>query len=172
MTAKRAGNLLDTYLLRVFCLLMNERSVSRVAVRMNQSQPAISAALKNLRDILGDRLLVREKDGMVPTERALQLLVHARAALDEIERLTGGAAAFKPLESRHTFRVGAPEYLAPAFIANVAEHFRREAPNASLVVESLGPTVDFEKALAEGSLDTVIGNWPEPPERMRLSMIL
>lgn len=172
MSARDPDRTLDPYLLRVFCQLVAERNVSRVAVRMNQSQPAISAALKTLREIFGDRLLVREKDGMVPTERALQLAEHARRALEEIDKLTGGAATFSPVESRHTFRVGAPEYLAPVFMASFAERFRREAPNASLVVESLGPNVDFEKALAEGRLDIVIGNWPEPPERMRMSMLL
>lgn len=172
MTARSPDRTLDPYLLRVFCLLVAERNVSRVAVRLNQSQPAISAALKTLREMFGDRLLVREKDGMVPTERALQLVEHARRALDEIDKLTGEAEAFSPIDSRQTFRVGAPEYLAPLFMASVSERFRREAPNASLIVESMGPSFDFEKALAEGALDIVIGNWPEPPERMRMSVLL
>ncbi|MDV2115881.1 LysR family transcriptional regulator, partial [Alcaligenes faecalis] len=41
MAARRGDNPLDTYLLRVFCLLVTERSVSRTAFKMNQSQPAI-----------------------------------------------------------------------------------------------------------------------------------
>ncbi len=56
MAARRGDNPLDTYLLRVFCLLVTERSVSRTAFKMNQSQPAISAALRRLRDIIGDPL--------------------------------------------------------------------------------------------------------------------
>ena len=36
----------DTYLLRVLCTLISEKSVSRAAIRLNQSQPAISAALR------------------------------------------------------------------------------------------------------------------------------
>ena len=46
----------------------------RAAVKLNQSQPAISAALRRLRDITGDPLLVRGKAGMVPTEYGLRLL--------------------------------------------------------------------------------------------------
>ncbi len=106
MTRTRPEDQLDTALLRVFCLLISERSVSRVAHRLNQTQPAVSLALKRLRTLLGDPLLVREKNGMVPTERALALLSHAKSAL------------------------------------------------------------------AEGELDVVIGNWPEPPSRMHLSMLM
>ena len=95
MTLRRSDDPLDTYLLRIFVLLITERSVSRTALRMNQSQPAVSAALKRLREILGDPLLVREKGGMVPTERALALMSHAKGALAEIDL----AAAFADLSA-------------------------------------------------------------------------
>ena len=62
-------------------MLMAERSVSRAAARLDQSQPAVSAALKRLRDILGDPLLVKDKQRMVPTERALQLEASVRSVL-------------------------------------------------------------------------------------------
>ncbi|MCB1947286.1 MAG: LysR family transcriptional regulator, partial [Thauera sp.] len=62
--------------------------------------------------------------------------------------------------------------LAPVFVASVAERFRREAPQARLSLHALGPSFDFERSLAEGDLDVVIGNWPEPPHRMHLSMLL
>ncbi|ENO78243.1 LysR family transcriptional regulator [Thauera sp. 27] len=172
MTLRRSDDPLDTYLLRVFVLLIGERSVSRTALKLNQSQPAISAALKRLRDILGDPLLVREKGGMVPTERALALVSHAKGALAEIDRMVDGPEAFEPDSTRHEFRIGSPDYLAPVFIAGVAERFRSEAPQARLTLHSLGPNFDFERSLAEGDLDVVIGNWPEPPHRMHLSMLL
>ncbi|GHC17198.1 LysR family transcriptional regulator [Aidingimonas halophila] len=171
MSQKRQDPL-DTYLLRVLTLLLDERSVSRTAIRMQQSQPAVSAALKKLRGIFGDELLVREKGGMVPTERALQLLPHARSALAAIDQLTQQPGEFDPSASRHTYRLGAPDYLAPIFMATASQRFRREAPNARLSIHALGPDYDFETALAEGDMDIVIGNWPEPPERMHLSMLL
>lgn len=172
MTTRRDDDPLDTYLLRVFCLLIAERSVSRVALRLNQSQPAISAALRRLREILGDPLLVREKGGMVPTERALALLSHAKGALAEIDRLTSPPEVFSPATTTQSFRIGSPDYLAPVFMAGVVERVRREAPDARLSVHALGPDFDFERSLAEGELDVVIGNWPEPPERMHQAILL
>ena len=48
MSIRRSDDPLDTYLLRIFVLLVTERSVSRTALKLNQSQPAVSAALKRL----------------------------------------------------------------------------------------------------------------------------
>lgn len=172
MAARRGDNPLDTYLLRVFCLLVTERSVSRTAFKMNQSQPAISAALRRLRDIIGDPLLVREKGGMVPTERAIGLLAHAKGALAEIDCMVNAPDSFDPQVSRSEFHIGAPDYLAPVFIGGVVERMRREAPGARLSLHSLDASFDFERSLAEGDLDMVIGNWPEPPDRMHLSVLL
>lgn len=172
MAARRGDNPLDTYLLKVFCLLVTERSVSRTAFKLNQSQPAISAALRRLRDIIGDPLLVREKGGMVPTERAIALLAHAKGALAEIDCMVNAQDGFDPLVSRNEFRIGSPDYLAPVFVGSVVERLRRDAPEATLSLHSLDANFDFERSLAEGELDLVIGNWPEPPDRMHLSILL
>jgi len=67
--------------------LRADQGVSRTAIRMNQSQPAISAALKRLREIFGDPLLVRDKNTMVPTARALTVAAQARAALALLDGL-------------------------------------------------------------------------------------
>lgn len=60
----------DVRMLRTLHLLLTESSVSRVAQILRQTQPAVSAALKRLREALGDPLLVRSGTRLVPTERA------------------------------------------------------------------------------------------------------
>jgi DNA-binding transcriptional LysR family regulator len=80
--------------------------------------------------------------------------------------------AFDPQSSRHDFRIGSPDYLAPLFMGSVSARLRRQAPHARLSMHALGPDFDFERSLAEGELDVVIGNWPEPPDRMHLSVLL
>lgn len=168
----RPSDPFDTYLLRVFSTLMVERSVSRAAARLNQSQPAVSAALKKLRDILGDPLLIKDKQGMVPTERALQLEASVRIVLAEIDSLLAPAATFDPATTRQTFHIGMPDYLAPPLVASMVSYMRLTAPRSHLAVHSLGPDFDYEAALAEGELDVVIGNWPQPPEHLRMAILL
>jgi len=168
----RADDPFDTYLLRVLCTLIAEQSVSRTAIRMNQSQPAISSALKRLRAIFGDPLLTREKNVMVPTERALQLARNAQAALSALDNLLVSEDRFDPASTTQSFTVAMPDYLAPPFFAHVVRECRRAAPNARLVAMPLGATFDYEQALSDGSADIVIGNWPNPPEHLHLSVLL
>lgn len=50
----------DLNLLVILDVLLTERHVSRAAVRLNMSQPAVSHALARLRELLDDQLLIRE----------------------------------------------------------------------------------------------------------------
>jgi DNA-binding transcriptional LysR family regulator len=164
-------NPLDAQLLRVFCILLAERSVTRTAARLNLSQPAISLALKRLREIFGDQLLVRSRDGMVPTERALALQQTAIKALEELDNLLLDPDKPDPASSLQTFTIALPDYVAPAYLAGAVREFRQRAPNARLVLRSLGGDFDFEGALAAGTIDIVIGNWPSPPAYLRTSTL-
>lgn len=168
----RPADPVDSWLLRVLVTLTNERSVSRTAIKLNQTQPAISKALNRLREIYGDALLVREKGGMAVTERALTLREHARRALAELDAMRAGAEAFEPESSQQTFRIGSPDFMIGSFLAGIVESFLRQAPRARLVVQPLAAEFDHERALAQGDLDVVIGNWPDPPQHLHLSMLL
>lgn len=168
----RPDDPLDTFLLRVLCTVLAERSVSRAAVRLNYSQPAISAALRRLREVFGDPLLIRDKAGMVPTERGAQLLASAQAVLADIDRLLDPPVRFDPAQAQSVFRVGSPDYLVNVFLADVVRALRRDSPGSRLELIGLGPDYDSERALAEGRLDIVIGNWPDPPGHLHASTLL
>lgn len=162
----------DAHLLRVFCALMAEGSVTRAAVKLEQSQPAVSLALGKLREIFSDQLLVRGRDGMVPTERALAILPRAQALLADLTGLVDATAPFDASSSNHSFTIASPDYMAPVFLSEIVDQIRRKAPNASLVIRALGPDFDFEGALARGDVDVVIGNWPSPPAYLKRSILL
>src|SRR5690606_36105945 len=162
---------LDLHLLRVLQSLLKEHSVSRTAIRLGMSQPAVSNALRRLREITGDPILLRGKKGMVPTERGPFLLAHATEALQAIERISATAEPMDPSQSTRVFNLGAPDYLDGAFIPDIAERVRRQAPQARLVVHTINPDLDYVQALEEGELDVVIGNWLEPPEKLHLARL-
>src|ERR1700737_3852083 len=75
----------DLNLLPVFVALMEERNVTRAAERLSMSQPALSNALRRLRDALGDSLFVRERYGIGAPEGAGGFFPSISAALIEIE---------------------------------------------------------------------------------------
>ncbi|OAJ64603.1 LysR substrate-binding domain-containing protein [Paraburkholderia ginsengiterrae] len=160
---------LDIWLVRVLRTLLVERSVTQTALRLNQTQPAISTALRKLRATLNDPILVRGKSGMVPTEYGESLLGSAQRVLREVDFVATPHGDFDPGRSRRTFRVAAPDYLNDFFMPTVVAQFREAAPHARLEIDSLSPMLDHSAALDAGELDLVIGNWPKPEPRFERS---
>jgi DNA-binding transcriptional LysR family regulator len=165
--ANNRNDRIDTQLIRVLHLVLQEKSVSRVADKLGITQPAVSSALKRLRDLTGDELLVRTRTGMTPTERALTLVQPLRQAIDGIDRVLDLIDDFDPKTTQRTFGVGAPDYFDAFFLSNLTAQMRREAPSARLNIRSLSLDIDFELLLENGDIDVVIGNWPNPPQYLR-----
>lgn len=161
----RSADGLDIWLLRVLRTLLTERSVTQTALRLNQTQPAISTALRKLREMLNDPILVRGKTGMVPTEFGASLLGPTQRALRDVDFVATPHGNFDPAATRRTFRVAAPDYLNDFFMPTLIARFREAAPQARLEIESLSPTLDHGAALEAGELDLVVGNWPKPDAR-------
>ncbi|PXX40439.1 MULTISPECIES: LysR family transcriptional regulator [Burkholderia] len=160
-------DVLDARLMRILLVLLTERTVSRAAVRLNMSQPATSAALKRLRTLLGDPLLVRSRYGMVPTEFGARLIEPLRNALRVIDFIRIQQPTFDARTSVRTYRIGCPDYLNVLFVPKLVALFRERAPNAQLVFHPLGDGFDDERALADGELDVVIDNRPARSSRFR-----
>lgn len=167
MSASCSWDSLDVHLLRVLYIVLSEGSVSRAARRLNLSQPAVSTALKRLRAITGDQLLVRSRNGMTPTERGASLLEPVRIALEQIEAIAVDPARFEPATTRRSFSVATPDFLHPLFIGDFLSEVRRQAPGAQVAFHSMSQDSDYSRALENGDVDMVIGNWPNPPEHLR-----
>ncbi|WP_338849265.1 LysR family transcriptional regulator [Massilia sp. W12] len=162
---------LDIHLIRILYLLLCEKNVSRVALKLNQPQPSISASLRKLRELTGDPILVRGARGMVPTQHGQSLLEPAKRILEETERLFERKNPFIPNEEARIFRIAAPDYLDCQFLPNVVAAMRRESPKSRLEIHSLGPEVDYVRLLSDGNLDLVIANWEELPQHLHVSKL-
>ncbi|NRR31784.1 LysR family transcriptional regulator [Oxalobacteraceae bacterium] len=162
---------LDLHLIRILYLLLVEKNVSRVALKLNQPQPSISASLRKLRELTGDPLLVRGARGMVPTQHGESLLKPAKRILDETENLFVKKTPFVAQEESRTFHIAAPDYLDTQFLPNIVAQMRRGSPNSKVVIHSLGPSADYIRLLSDGDMDLVIANWDEPPEHLHISKL-
>lgn len=169
MAANCTWDSMDVHLLRVLAALLTECSVSKAARRLNQSQPAISTALRRLRDITGDQLLVRSRNGMTPTERGAGLLEPVKIALQQIEAIAVRQVKFDAGSSRRVFNIATPDYLNAVLLGEICGRLRKMAPHSQVAFHSLGPDYDYARALENGELDVVIGNWPQPPENLRIA---
>ena len=125
----------DLNLLVVLDVLLDERSVSRAAERLNLSQPAVSGALKRLRETFEDPLFVRTRQGIRPTPQALDLIAPVKTVLQDIDAILS-VAGFNPDEAETVFTVAATDYAQMTFLAPLMREVHRAAPNIRFSVVS------------------------------------
>lgn len=162
---------IDLHLIRVLHTVLTERSVSRAAVRLGMHQPSVSAALRRLRALAGDPLLVRSGAGMAPTDAALRMVEPAASILRAAEGLFSEARGFDPRSDMRTFRIAASDYLDPLFLPRLVAHIKAEAPLCPVEVLPLSGDAHYQAHLAQGEIDVVIGNWPQPPTDLHMGQL-
>ena len=162
---------IDLHLIRVLHTVLTERSVSRSAIRLGMYQPAVSAALKRLRELSGDPLLVRTGASMVPTDTALRMIEPSASILRAAEMLFSDARGFNPESTQATFRVAASDYMDPAFLPQLVALVKASAPLAHIEIHPLTEASDYYARLAQGELDIVIGNWLRPEEDLHMGRL-
>ena len=161
---------LDLNLLLVLDVLLQERHVTRAAVRLGTSQSTLSSALARLRHHLDDPLLVRSAQGMLPTPRALALQPALRQALDQLGQALAGAEPFLAAQSRRCFVIAATDY--PQFIlaGPLLAALGREAPGVSLDIRPISRRFPWED-MAEGELDLVLAGRTAAPTGLQSRLL-
>jgi DNA-binding transcriptional LysR family regulator len=124
---------IDLNLLVALDALLSERHVGRAARKIGLSQPAASHALKRLRDLLGDPLLVRVGSRMELTPRATGLRQSVAEALQRVQTLLVGDL-FEPGRSSRSFSVMMQDHLAHLVVPELVKRVHAEAPGIRLNV--------------------------------------
>lgn len=124
---------LDLNLLLALDALLGEGSVGRAARRLHLSQPAMSHALKRLREVLDDPLLVRVGSQMELTPRAERLRAPLTNILQQVRSLVV-ADNFDPRTSTRRFRVMGPDHVFDLVLPMLLARIRAEGPGVRLDV--------------------------------------
>ncbi len=149
---------LDLNLLRVFDEVMAERSLTRAARNLSLTQPAVSNALRRLRETLGDELVQRSGQGMAPTSRALAIWPAVREALRQLqESLVPNE--FVPGTANTTFVLAMADATAAEVMPGLVETLDQQAPGVSIRVVPL-TTRDPRRLLDEETCDLAVGYFP------------
>jgi DNA-binding transcriptional LysR family regulator len=86
---------MDLTLLRAFITVAREGNLTRAAVLLHVSQPAVSLQIKNLQETLGIALFSRTSHGLILTRDGEALLPHAERALTAASEVLRVAAALR-----------------------------------------------------------------------------
>ena len=149
---------LDLNLLRVFDEVMAEGSLTRAARNLSLTQPAVSNALRRLRETLGDELVQRSGQGMAPTPRARAIWPAVREALAQLQSSLI-PNEFVPAEANTSFVLAMSDASAAELIPGLTETLETQAPRVTLRVVPL-TTRDPRSMLDEEACDLAVGYFP------------
>ena len=152
----------DLNLLVYLNALLEERNVSRAADKLAITQPAMSNALKRLRDLFDDPLLVRTSGGMAPTEKARGLEPELAAMLAMVESMVQPEEAFDPATSDMTFRIMASDYMEATLILPFMEAVQQQAPGIDF--DLLAPGDAGLQDIEKGSVDLAVNRFSRLPQ--------
>ncbi|WP_418127653.1 LysR substrate-binding domain-containing protein [Variovorax sp. KK3] len=155
----------DLNLLPVFLALIEERSVTRAAERLGMTQPALSNSLTRLRSMLLDPLFVRERYGMQPTAKALELAPVIAAALASLDDVVRGQQAFEPAKAKQRITIAPNSYVEFVLLPAIVASLRERAPGIALRLTPYGADL-AETGVVSGTTAMALGRFVDPPDNL------
>jgi DNA-binding transcriptional LysR family regulator len=154
----------DLNLLPIAVALYDELNVSRAARQLGMSQPAVSKALRRLRETFADPLFVRGPNGIVPTPRAHGIVRAARPHLRHLQEDLLKEEQFEPATSTRPIVLGLSEIAEMAFLPSILDHLRVHAPKSHLSTATVSDA-QLADGLEKGDVDVAAGYFPALAQR-------
>jgi DNA-binding transcriptional LysR family regulator len=149
--------------LTVMAAVVRLGSMGKAAAALNTSQPAISRSIAELEQILGVRLLERDRRGVRPTEYGLALLRCHTAVFDTLrEGLKNIESLADPTVGE--VRIGSFSPMTADLLPTVLEHLARKYSGISIHVTEMPTTAQQYQELRERNVDLVLGRIAQSSE--------
>lgn len=147
--------------LRYFVAVAQEENVSRAALKLHISQPALSRQMRDLEEELGFPLLEHRARSIRLTAAGHTFLSEARAVLQRAEEAVSAARAVAT-GGRGELHVGYAPSLTARFLPRALREFQAELPNTRVVWHDLS-TEEMLAGLREGELQIAFLVRPTTP---------
>ncbi|WP_322516109.1 LysR family transcriptional regulator [Rhodopseudomonas palustris] len=152
----RTNEYLDLNLLRVFLAIWDLRSLTAAGDRLGLTQPAISHALRRLRERFGDPLFVRVANRMLPTDAAVRLHGPLDQAFELLNRTLQSGVVFDPRVTERTFRVAMSDIAEVYILPRLISELSRISPFVRVHIVPLLPD-SVVSSMRSGEIDLAIG---------------
>jgi DNA-binding transcriptional LysR family regulator len=147
---------IDLNLLLVFEALYRARNTTRAAEALHLTQPAVSNALRRLRDLFDDVLFVKTANGMQPTSRADGIAGLLDEGLASLRLAIQAGQAFVPKTSARTLCVYVSDTGQAVFIPPLISRLSEIAPGVRLVTLNV-PLDAAQQMMKLGQIDLAMG---------------
>lgn len=144
---------MDLNQLKALEVLLDERHISRAAERTHVTQSAMSRTLARLRVSFDDELLVRTPEGYVLTPHARVLQEQLTSVMHDLRNIIEGTT-FDPATASKVIHLAAFDYAVAVLGDRLFPSFTREAPNMSLIITPLTPTLFTD--ISHGQIELVL----------------
>jgi DNA-binding transcriptional LysR family regulator len=156
----RIGRRLKLRDLNIFLAVAKERSMSRAAIALAVSQPAVSKSIADIEHTLRAPVFDRTPFGVEPTPYGRALMTRANAVFDELHHSIKDIEALLDPTTGET-RIGSTAPLAAAVVPAIMDTLSRRYPGMSFHVVD-GEFARLLPQLRDRSLDLVIGRSLSP----------
>jgi len=151
----RSDTRIDLNLFHVLDAIYTHGGVSAAARVLHLTQPAVTHALKRLRDHLGDPLFVRQGNRLLPTEKVRTMMPAVQAHLEGLHASVHAQPSFDPARLELAFTIGFRDILESIALPAVIARLEREAPHVRVASHRIVAD-DAERELRGGSLSLVV----------------
>ncbi|MHA6205370.1 LysR family transcriptional regulator [Dyella soli] len=146
---------IDLNLFRVLDAIHSHGGVSAAARALHLTQPAVTHALRRLRDHLGDPLFVRQGNRLLPTEKVRAMMPAVQAHLKGLLASTHAQPKFDPSQLRMEFVIGFRDILESIALPSLMAGIERDAPGVRVVSRRVAAD-EVERELLTGALDLAV----------------
>ena len=147
---------LDLNLLLALDVLVEQVNVTKAAEKLDMSQSAMSYALKRLRILLDDPILIRSSRDMEATPYAREVSVAVRQILSEIQSNILEKKPFNPDMVSGDFQIAFSDYVEATLGKSLLARLERLAPGIHIRVNNLVDRADMLDALDGGKIDLLV----------------
>lgn len=156
----------DLNLIPIFIVIYEELSLSKAAKRLGISQPAVSKALKRLRDVYDDPLFHRSSQGVEATSFAMDVYPALLAALNNFNATLLASSEFDPKVSKKTFSIACVSAVGFEWFNRLIQLTQKSAPNIDFEIHPLF-TQDYETDLRLQRYDLIIDITPSSHSNLK-----
>jgi len=159
---------MELYPLKVFLMVVSEKSFSRAAEKLLRTQPAVSLAIAKLESDLGEKLIDRSGKDLIVTDAGRIVLEHARR-FENLESELDNALAELRDHSAGRLIIGANESTTLYMLPSI-EQYRRMYPKVKVQVRRcLSSKIPGQ--LIDGDLELGVISYDPEDDRL-LSMVI